>query len=108
MYFVGEGKVEVRVYSQDLERGGGGTAGGAGRPSGTSPPPPPAPGDSGLFGRGAGGTEGGINPLRGDPTRSSLSGTASAPPKGKAKRWGRKASQQVYLQHDDLSHLPFL
>ena len=93
MYFVGEGKVEVRVYSQDLERGGG-------RPARTSPPPP-----AGENGKDAG-ADGGI-PLR-DPPRSS-SGGAPPPPKGKAgRRGGRKASQQVYLQHDDLSHLPFL
>ena len=84
MYFIGEGKVEVRVYSQDLDLGSEGVMGKARSAS-------------------ASGAASAVSISR-PSTLIRRIGTLK--PKGRAKR-GRKATQQVFLQHDDLSHVTF-
>ena len=110
MFFIAEGRVEVRVYAQDLEQGDGenpnnpvaGTsaavrspfalAGGKGRGDGGSVVVP-------LTGL-SGATEGRAGESL--PSRSAIALTRTA------KR-GRKAHRRsVFLQDHDLSHVPFV
>lgn len=92
MYFIGEGKVEVRVYSQDLEFGSEGVSMMM-RPVLNGIPSRPA--DKG--------DKGDESLPNSTSTLIHRVGSSLRPKKGRHKK---KATQQVFLQHDDLN-LPF-